>query len=371
MPKAITALIKPASSICNMNCSYCFYRDIASQRDQASHGIMGMHTAEQLIQKTLSYADGGAVTYCFQGGEPLFAGIDYFRNFINYVEQNNHKNSPISYSVQTNGLLLDDAFCQLFQKNAFLVGVSLDGKCKTHDRYRTTLDGKSTFYQVLDGIHLLEKYHVPFNILSVVTRASAKEIVASWEFYKHMDYRYLQFIFCLEPIGCEPFTTEYACGCEEYFQVQRKLFDLYLADNLSGRQVSVRHLDNLMARLQGEKVEQCDMLGHCYGQLVVEADGSVYPCDFYCTDSYLLGNICENTLEEIERSAGMRRFIETSFAVEEECRTCPVWALCLGGCRRERDYLEDGHLRKNMYCDGRKDFFKYVLKRCRELSIIR
>lgn len=370
MPQCVTALIKPASSLCNMNCSYCFYKQLASSRKCCSYGIMSQETAAALIRETLSYADGGPVTYCFQGGEPLLAGISFFQDFTETVRRLNTKNSSISYSVQTNGLLIDDAFCRLFREKAFLLGVSLDGKEKTHDRYRKDSSGHGTFQQVTANIELLKSYGIPFNILSVVTKASAAEIIASWNFFRARDYRYLQFIPCLNPLLQESSYPE-ICSGPEYFDFQRKLFDLYLEDRLRGRQVSVRHLDNLLLLLQGHPVEQCDMIGRCLGQLVAEADGSIYPCDFYCTDEYLLGNINNASLRELEASPNMKRFREQSLTADGECLKCPVWGLCRGGCRREREQtgteaLGTKTLGKNIYCEGRRLFYRYVQDRFRQ-----
>lgn len=361
MGKNITALIKPASSLCNMTCAYCFYRDIADNREQYSYGIMKQDVAEKLIKKTLDYAEGGPVTYCFQGGEPLLAGIGFFQEFVTKVEAYNAKNSPITYSLQTNGTLLTDEFCRLFHEYSFLLGVSLDGTREVHNQYRSFAEKKGTFKTVCKGIELLKKYQIEFNVLSVVTAYSAKHIKENWKFFRQQGFYYLQFINCLEPIGCQPFSTEYAMDNEQYFKFHKELFELYMEENRSGKPVSVRHLDNLMARLYGRPVEQCDMLGRCFGQLVVEADGRIYPCDFYCEDKYCLGNITECDLAELENSSVMHRFVEASLKVEESCRECPVRNICRGGCRRERDYMSDGQLRANMYCEGRKKFYEYVL----------
>ena len=361
MKKYVTALIKPASSLCNMACTYCFYRDIADNREQYSYGIMKRDVADELIKKTLDFAAGGPVTYCFQGGEPLLAGIDFFRYFVASVEEHNKEKSPVTYSLQTNGTLLTEEFCQFFQEFSFLLGVSLDGTREVHNHYRSFREENGTFKNVCKGIDLLKKYQIEFNILSVVTAYSAKHLKENWKFFKQQGFSYLQFINCLEPIGCQPFSTEYAMNNEQYFQFHKELFDLYLEENKNGNMVSVRHLDNLMARLHGRPVEQCDMLGRCFGQLVVEADGRIFPCDFYCEDKYCMGNIMECELEELEVSPVMQRFVEASLKVEDSCRKCPVWGICRGGCRRERDYMSEGKLRPNMYCEGRRKFYQYVL----------
>lgn len=365
MKRPVTVLIKPASSLCNMACSYCFYRDIADHREQASYGIMNEETTEQLVRKTLALADGGPVTYCFQGGEPLIAGLAYYQRFFDLVDQYNEKKSTVAYALQTNGLLINEAFCEIFKKHGFLLGVSLDGKSDIHNRYRTTVGGKGTFNQIVQNLEMLRRYGVDFNILSVVTRASSRNIRANWNFFRKQGYHYLQFITCLEPIGCEPFSTGFAMDNEDYYRFHKEVFDLYLEDNQAGRFVSVRHLDNLMARLQGRPAEQCDMQGRCIGQLVVEADGSLYPCDFYCEDQYFMGNIRDVDLEKMSENPAMERFVQVSLKVDETCKTCPVYGLCRGGCRRERDYMSDGELRLNMYCEGRRKFYTYVWERLR------
>ena len=355
MKKHITALIKPASSLCNMECVYCFYKDTANYREQYSYGRMNYEVADHLIQKTLLFAKGGVVTYCFQGGEPLLAGVEFYRYFTKKVEELNQFGSRIIYSLQTNGKNLSDEFCQLFQQYSFLLGISLDGTREVHNRYRSSFD------EVMKGIALLKQYQIEFNIVSVVTAYSAKYSKEIWNFFKEQGFSYLQFINCLEPMGNQPFHTEFVMDNEQYYEFHKQLFDLYYEELKKNQMISIRHFDNLIARLWGRPVEQCDMLGRCFGQLVVEADGSIYPCDFYCEDKYYLGNIVNMNLEELEKSPVMRQFVEESLKIEEDCKKCLVWGLCFGGCRREREFFADGILQKHRYCEGRKKLFHYVL----------
>ena len=175
MKKHITALIKPASSLCNMECAYCFYKDTANHREQYSYGMMCHEVADHLIQKTLLFAKGGVVTYCFQGGEPLFVGVEFYRYFTKKVEELNQFGSKIIYSLQTNGKNLSQEFCQLFQQYSFLLGVSLDGTKEVHNRYRSSFD------EIMKGIALLKQYNIEFNILSVVTAYSANYIKEIWK----------------------------------------------------------------------------------------------------------------------------------------------------------------------------------------------
>ena len=363
MKRDIYILIKPASSLCNMRCRYCFYADVSARREVTSYGIMEPDTAEVLVRKSLEYARGGDVTYAFQGGEPLLGGEAFFRGFSELVKTHNLRNSRVHYSLQTNGTLLTDSLCQYLKEQNYLVGVSLDGPRAVQNANRIFPDGSGSFDEVREGIVLLRKYGVTFNILTVATSLTAVNLPKLRTFFENSGLDDLQFITCLEPFDTQPFSSGFAMSNEDYFKVNKMLFDWYMERNRSGKRLSIRHLDNLVNTLNGYPPEMCGARGYCTGQLVVEGNGNCYPCDFYCDDAHLLGNIRTESLEEMGNSPVMRKFIEASYRVEEACRSCPVAGLCRGGCRRERDLYNDGSLKLNLYCEGRKKFFQYVVEK--------
>lgn len=397
----ITALIKPASGSCNMHCRYCFYKDVSSYRQKQSKErpqlseirqeetqkqlsseaacLMSHATAKALIEKCLSYSDGGEVTFCFQGGEPLLAGYDFFERFVSGVDELNSSECRIHYSLQTNGVLIDERFCEFFHTHDFLLGVSLDGLPEIHDELRCHRNDSSmsdrshliennepgSYNQITERISLLKKHKVSFNILLVVTPLLAKHFDRVWSSLRDKGYDYLQFINCIAPFGVKQEEWPYALSNEDFADFQCKLFDAYWKENNQGGFVSVRHLDNLLYMLRGYGAEQCTMQGFCAGQLVAEADGSVYPCDFYCIDRYLTGNINRNSLEELSASSAMKCFTTESRVIDDKCKTCSVRGICRGGCRRERDFLGNGQLSLNRYCKGLKQFYEHVLETCR------
>ena len=94
-------------------------------------------------------------------------------------------------------------------------------------------------------------------------------------------------------------------------------------------------------------------------QYVAEADGSVYPCDFYMLDKWRLGNLNTDDYETLDKKRRELGFIEESAVPNAECRSCKWAVLCRGGCRRDRDFFEMG-LQKNYYCEAYKSFFEYA-----------
>jgi len=291
----ISVLIKPASSKCNQSCSYCFYHDVANNRSVADFGLMSLDTIEIIIRKVLQFASGYA-TFSFQGGEPTLRGIDFFEKVVSLQSELNVNKVKISNCLQTNGLLLDDQWAQFLHKHNFLVGLSLDGTRDFHDKHRIDSQGQGTFERVRQTAALLNKNQVEFNILFVVTNLSARHPDELYNYFKRNDFRFLQFMPCIDPENSQRGTHKYSLSPERYTFFLKRFFDKWRADFLGGREVSVRYFDNLVRMAAGLPHEMCSLLGSCQCQFVFEADGSVYPCDFYVTDEWRLGNIRDNEL---------------------------------------------------------------------------
>lgn len=355
----LTLLIKPASSLCNMRCKYCFYHSLADKRENTSYGIMSEETAVNIIKKAFENANQ-SVSFAFQGGEPTLAGLDFFAFFVEKVKELNSKKVKVFFSVQTNGLNVSEEFAKLFSEHHFLVGLSLDGNKEIHDFLRIDAAKNGTHSKIMKTARLFEQYNVEYNILTVVSAYTAKHIEKIYRFFKANGFRYLQFIPCLDPLDSEPFSSPHSLTPKLYEDFLKKLFKLYYEDFLSGNYVSIRFFDNVVRMAAGQNSEQCGMLGFCSGQFVIEADGTVFPCDFYCVDNWRLGSINEMSLEELYQSNSMQEFIKTSFYDNEKCKACSVYPLCKGGCRRDRDLSTNGTAKENIYCEAFFRFYTYA-----------
>lgn len=355
----LTVMIKLASSLCNMRCRYCFYCDEAENRTTKSYGIMAESTVTRIIEEAFDAATQ-SVSFMFQGGEPTLAGLDYFHFFAGKVKQQNMNRIKVFYSIQTNGLDISEDFAKFFAENGFLVGLSLDGYRELHDFFRIDAGGYPTHSKVLKTAKLFDRYKVEYNILTVTTAYTAKHIEKIYSFFKNCGFRYLQFIPCLAPLGSEPFSLPHALTPALYEEFLTRLFKLYFADFMAGNYISIRFFDNLVNIAAGQPSEQCGMQGYCPGQLIIEGDGSVFPCDFYCVDYWRLGNIKEMSIEAISKTEKMKEFRTSSLHDDEKCKTCDVYDFCRGGCRRDRDLNIAGAAGENIYCDALYNFFTYA-----------
>lgn len=344
----LSIMVKPVSGECNMRCEYCFYRDVASRRGTYGFGRMDARTARILVSKALDFADGHKVYFVFQGGEPTLAGLGFFKNFVSVAKELNFRNSEIFFSLQTNGTLIDEEWCAFLKENDFLVGLSLDGNAEGN-RYRTNAAGESTFHKAVRAADLMQEYGVQFNVLCVVTGYVADHIEQQHDFFVSKGYKYIQYIPCLRPQGDTSDDPMYLT-VDQYARFLVTAFNRYVRDFIKGNYVSVRGFDNWVRMATGEMPEQCGYLGHCSRQFVVEANGNVYPCDFYCTDEYRLGNINLMTFETMAKSRRAEGFFRESLSIPEKCKHCNYYGLCrAGGCRRQR---ESGD-----YCEAYKIFF--------------
>ena len=364
--KHLSLLIKPASSLCNLRCKYCFYHDVSDNRDIKSHGIMTKEIVDILIENVVNSTEK-SINFAFQGGEPTLAGLDYFDYFTKQVKKKiSDKKIQVNYSIQTNGVNITKEFVEFFKKNNFLVGLSLDGIKDINDFFRVDASGEGTHGKILKISKLFDKYTVDYNILTVITSQTAKHIEKIYNYYKNQGFTYLQFIPCLAPLGQTPFTENYSLTPELYEKFLINLFRLWYNDLMNDKYISIRFFDNLTRIAAGYPSEQCGTLGFCDGYFVIESDGSVYPCDFYCVDDWKIGNIKDMSFEELIESPNMLKFRETSFysnysdAERKKCESCEVFYLCKGGCRRDRDNQTEGHAGENIYCGALRNFYLYA-----------
>lgn len=362
----IQLLIKPASSLCNLRCGYCFYRDETQHREVASHGIMSQETLELTMRKALEAAQESCIIG-FQGGEPTLAGLDFYKNVVKLAEKYKKPETYVGYSLQTNGILIDDEWLDFLEEHRFWVGLSVDGDRSIHDRNRPDAQGKETYARTVRVWKELQRRRIDSTVLCVLTRQSARRIRSVYENLKKIGAFQLQFIPCLDPIGKERGGEVYSLTPKLYAEALKTLFDLWFEDLQKGVGVYIRTFENYVGILRGEPPEACAMYGRCSQQNVVEADGSIYPCDFYALDEYCQGNIRDTDFEKIHMGIGSDPFFADAQQRGDDCASCRWYPLCRGGCRR--DCFEDAqHVRRNYYCEAYREFFAYTINRLEYLA---
>ena len=365
--KSLNLLIKPASSLCNLRCRYCFYEDEANNRTQHSMGVMKEKLAEKLIAQTFEAVGlEGNVSFTFQGGEPTLAGLPYYQKFVAAVDRFCPQNVTVQYAIQTNGMVLDEAWAAFLRENRFLVGLSLDGVRAIHDSLRVDSSGQGTWRRVLHARTLLEKYHVPYNALCVVTGPCAEKPEQVYRSLKTLGFRYMQFIACLDPIGQEKGRQPWSLTPKAYGTFLCRMFDLWYQDWNAGDYHSIRLFDDYIHILLGNHASTCATCGKCGSYLVVEGDGSVYPCDFFVLDAWKIGTLEESTVAQLLESERAQEFLRWGREKPAECASCPYGFICNGGCKNDWIYSETGS--HNYYCRAFQELLTYALPRLQYIA---
>ena len=369
----LTILIKPSSSACNLDCKYCFYKDISKNSDVYTNDFMDISTLENIVKNALG-KNVDYINFIFQGGEPTLVGIDFYKKLITLQNKYNNNNINIVNSIQTNGINIDDEFAIFFRENNFLVEISLDGLKETHDLYRTYKNGSSTFDEVISAINILKKYKVNFNILSVVTKESAKNIDEIYEYFKSNDFPYIQFIPYIKNFEIDNQNKYIENEFKNYLDTTSfyifldKLFNLWYKDIKNGKFVEIRNFMDYITVLKGYNPTSCGMNGFCSLNIVIESNGDVYPCDLYCFDYWKLGNINKDSLDELMASSKALEFLNRSLYIHNTCKKCKYFKLCGGGCRRNLEPFVDNIPSFNYQCKAIKQFLDKNLNKLISIS---
>lgn len=332
MKDALSVLIKPASSSCNLKCSYCFYHDVSRHRKNKNYGMMTLETAKIVIDRIIEYTSPNAqVTIGFQGGEPTLAGLPFFKEFIKYAALKKGKRT-FHYALQTNGTLLDEKWCRFFKRNNFLIGISLDGYKSNMNTFRFDINGLGVYSKVLESYKLLQTHRVDTNVLCVLTNSLAQNPRDLYNFFKTINITHLQLIPCLPSLDGQ---GEEALTPDNYKSFYQEFYSLWLKDFKLGVAMSVNLFDNIMLMLMKRPPFQCGVNGRCSIQNIIEADGSVFTCDFYVTDEFNLGNVHSNSFEEMHNCSTALDF-QKPLELESLCMKCKYVKICNGGCKRQR-----------------------------------
>jgi len=362
-----TLLIKPAGPDCNLACTYCFYLDKARLFPETKTHRMSSEVLETTIRQAMQQS-GEQIAFVWQGGEPTLIGLSFFQEAVE-LQQRYGRGHRVGNALQTNGLLLDEAWIDFFQRYHFLVGLSLDGPEHVHNRYRRTAAGQGSWRHAAKRARQLLKANVAVNALAVVNDYSVQFPEESYRFFCDVGLRHMQFVPCVEPHPKNPKQpADFCASPEAYGEFLCRLFDLWRRDFRRGVPTTfVRFFDTLFYRYVDREAPECTYLAECGVYLVVEHNGNVYPCDFVVEADWQLGNVTEDKLIDLLNGERQRTFGKMKAHLADDCRQCRWLDLCRGGCTRNRlPYSDPRSL--NVMCRAYRMFFAHADDAFRELA---
>lgn len=327
-----SVMIKPVSSSCNLQCTYCFSHDLEKHKNRKSSNRMTSAVEEQLIANIFgSLKEGDSLSIAFQGGEPTLAGLDFFRRFTGYASDAN-SGIRLFYSLQTNGSLLDDEWCVFLREHRFLVGLSLDGYAEHHNLYRSAANGVGNYDNMLAAKSLLDRYAIEYNILCTLTGTLAGNAKKVWNFMTEHHILHIQFTPCIG--GLEGVQTDWMLTPRQFHDFYKSIFSFWKRTVKTGQPISVKLFDDIVNMFLFNRITSCGFDGRCQPQSIIDADGSMYPCDFYILDDHCVGNQCEMPYRELLRNSLTSSFMASRPPLPATCGHCRYRSACGGGCKR-------------------------------------
>ena len=328
---------------------------------------MALPVLEQTVAQALQ-GGGEHVAFGWQGGEPTLLGLPFFLEALRFQHKYRRKGQHVSNGLQTNGLLIDDAWCGFLSASRWLVGLSIDGPQDLHDLHRTARNERGTYEQVRRAAERMLAGGVEVNVLTVVTREAAPRAAEIYEHHNALGLQHMQFVPAVDHDPRNPAALRsHTVSGDAYGDFLCALFDCWTADFDNGwPTVSVRQFEDVFHSYLGLPPPACTLMASCGDYVVVEHDGSVYSCDFYVEESHRLGDVMQSSLADMLGSAQQRAFGERKRHVPSRCRTCPWLGRCRAGCPRE--WRETLRGMENHLCEGYARFFAHADTRLKELA---
>lgn len=384
----IHVVAKPVGPACNLACEYCFYLEKKALFGPGEKWRMTDEVLSAFIAGYVASQPTPVVEFVWQGGEPTLLGLEFFERVVE-LQRPFCGRTTITNSLQTNGTLLSDAWCEFLRENGFMVGLSLDGPQEIHDRYRRDAAGNGTFDRVVRGLGLLRKHGVEYNVLASVARETARKPLEVYRFLRDSGVEFIQFTPIVERLAAaggpgpglrlappaaldrpEPLTdvTPWSVLPEEYGDFLIAVYEEWVRHDVGA--VFVMNFEWALNAWIGGASPVCVHADRCGGSLVVEHNGDVYACDHCVYPGYRLGNVREGTLADMaERSLASGFGVSKQSALPRWCRECDVLAACRGGCPKHRfGTTRDNEPGLHHLCAGYRKFFRHIRKYCHAMA---
>jgi uncharacterized protein len=369
IPPRIHVLSKPSGATCNLACSYCFFLDKELLYPNSKFR-MPDDVLENYIRQLIETHRSNQVTVAWQGGEPTLMGVEFYRKAIQFQEKYRRPGMTFENTMQTNGTLLDDEWCQFFKENDYLIGLSIDGPKHLHDAYRVDKGDRGTFDQVMRGLRLLQKHEVQYNLLTTVNRTNADFPLEVYRFLRdEAGTEWIQFIPVVERINPDGLNVTQVGDKVSPRTVRSEQFGRFLIqvfDEWVHNDVGMVYVQTFEAAVRNwmrmPTSGMCVFEETCGYGLALEHNGDLYSCDHFVEPDYLLGNIKEENMLTIVASERQYQFGQDKRdTLPKYCLDCDVRFACHGECPKNRFVnTPDGEPGLNYLCAGYKAFFHRI-----------
>jgi len=332
VPRIELLVIQP-TPFCNIDCRYCYLPE------RNSKAVVAPETLVNLFSQV--FASGwldDCVSVVWHAGEPMVLPVAFYRDAFRMIDRAKPDGLTVTHSFQTNGTLIDDAWCDFFAEEHVNIGVSIDGPKHLHDRNRLTRSGRGTFDKTIKGIRLLRRREIPFHVISVLTIASMAAPRELFEFYVEEGIE--RICFNVEESEGDHVSDSFADRNAEtaYYRFLGEFWRLSAA--MPGKIPFIREIEHALqqvirpkdAPFNNQLVEPFAITSMDWAGNISTFSPELLGLKNARYGDFLLGNINRDALVDMQQRVNFKRMLEDIEAGVAMCREhCEYFSVCGGG----------------------------------------
>jgi uncharacterized protein len=332
VPRIELLVIQP-TPFCNIDCRYCYLPDRNSKAVVARETLLNI-----FCQVFASGWVGECLSVVWHAGEPMVLPIEFYRDAFRLIDRLKFSELPVAHSFQTNGTLIDEAWCAFFAEERVNIGVSIDGPRQFHDRNRLTRSGRGTFDRTIAGIRLLRRHRVPFHVISVLSTASIAAPREMFDFYAAEGIE--RVCFNVEESEGDHVSRSFAeTGVETAYY--RFLSEFWRLAAAAPRKITfIREIEHAIqqvirpaeAPFSNQLVEPFAVISMDWAGNISTFSPELLGLENPAYEDFLLGNINRDRLVDLPQQPNFARMLADIRAGVEMCRErCEYFSVCGGG----------------------------------------
>jgi uncharacterized protein len=321
---------------------------------------MNDEVLEKYIIQHIEATTDETIFFSWHGGEPLMAGIDFFRKAVAIQKKHKPAGRTILNGVQTNGTLIDWNWASFLSEEKFVAGISIDGPGDLHNRFRVTPGREPSLSRVLKGYDILQRSRIRSEILCVVNSYNVRFPLVVYNFFRELGAKYITFLPLVEKRhGTKSGVSRASVPPAEFGRFLISVFDEWVERDIG--EIKIQIFEEAARTAFNQEHTLCIFKENCGGVPVVELNGDFYSCDHFVNRGNLLGNITQGSVAGFLDSERQKAFgLAKSRTLPRYCIECEVKSMCNGECPKNRFITSpDGEPGLNYLCNGYKAFFNH------------
>ena len=355
-------IVKPTHS-CNLRCQYCYVPD------SAENGLMSSATLHKVMSQAAEVGHGKSITFIWHGGEPLIAGLEFFREIASISHSLRETGLHIKNTIQTNGTLITDSLLDFIVKeHDFHIGLSIDGPVYIHDKIRPKADGSGSFNEIMNAIRMIRERGasegrecIGTGAICVIGKHNIDHLLEIYSLFKslHINVK-------MNPLFVAGRATrDLTVTPDEFAEAMCRLFDIWIDDDDS---IKIDPYESIMNSFLVGSPSSCHTSPTCTNTFVsIGPLGDIYPCGrFDGVREFHLGNINGPGGLVTALSSSLPKLLESRpDNLDPSCMTCAYHSICHGGCMHNA-YIQGNLMGRDPFCSLYKKLYGHILSKLHE-----